>query len=447
MNIIRKTESVCPRCFLPLEALIIEEDNKILFRKKCPVHGVCQIILSEHPWYYRQSSRFFFSVMNSDLPADSFHLYVTDKCNLSCRICITESGHSISMGDLNKGNVEKIIKGRKRVRFIIFGGEPTCNEDLTGIIKLMKEHGHTVMMCTNGVKLADPGYLSKLVRAGLDRVDLQFDGFNDKVYNVIRERGLLKIKLKALNNLKELNVPTGLSMLVIKGLNQDQIDYLLDYAVKNSFIKNISFIALAFMGGAYTWPLDKYIVPDQIVDLLEERTEGKINRKNLFFYQKVFNAYSSFIKKRRCFYYQSYSLVRKPGGYTCIDEIFEFKKMDYELEMYAKHLNRNRFLAFLYLLKGFVKVSVYAVFKPMGLGLLFEIFKTAFYYALPGGNYNKNSRLLNIIFTTACDPYKMDKTAGKYCHRGIFYKQNGEIRRFDFRFDYNFAFQEAVEEK
>ena len=188
-------------------------------------------------------------------------------------------------------------------------------------------------------------------------------------------------------------------------------------------------------------------MPDQIVDMLEERTKGKINRKNLFFYQKVFNAYSSLVRKRRCFYYQSYSLVRKTGGYACIDEIFDFKKMDYELEMYAKHSSRNRLFAFFYLLKGIVKVSANAVVKPMGLKLLFEIFKTTVCYALPGGNYNKNSRMLNIIFTTACDPFKMDKTAGKYCHRGIFYKQNGEVQSFNFRFDYNLTFQVTVGKK
>ncbi|MFH2145767.1 MAG: radical SAM protein [Candidatus Omnitrophota bacterium] len=375
--------------------------------------------------------------MDKELPQDSYHLYITDKCNLSCPICITESGHNDYYQDISIEQIKKILKEKGKRRFVLFGGEPTCHSRLPEIISLLKQNGHTVMMCTNGVKLANYKYLEELVKAGLKRVDLQLDGFNREVYLKTRNADLLGVKLEALENLRKLNLPTGLSMLVKKDLNLDQIKLMIDYSVKNQFIKNISFLSLTFMGKASQYPLDQYIFPDQIVDMVIEQTEGKIKRENLLYYQKAFNAYSSLIKKRRCFYYQSYILVRSKNGYQTIDEILDFKKMDYELKKYAKYIKSNKLLANLYLIKGFLKICLYAILRPKGLRLLFDVFGVVFSYALPSGDYNQSDRLLNLIFTTACDPFKMDSDVGKYCHRGIFYVKEQKVNRVDFRFNYN----------
>jgi len=321
---------------------------------------------------------------------------------------------------------------------VLFGGEPTCHKELSALIKLMKKYGHMVMMCTNGLKMADKDYLAELIEAGLDRVDLSFDGFDKKIYLDTRGAVLLDMKLKALDNLREFNLPTGISMLVVRGVNDNQIGPVIDYSVKNTFIKNVSFLALTFLGGAQEYPLEKYVMPDQIVDLVELHSRGRIKREKMFFYQKAFNAYSAFIRKRRCFYYQSFILFRKGEGYIPIDEILDFSLVDRELELYAKYAKSNKFLAVFYLFKCGVKVAFSLLRKPDGLALIKEAIWIIFLYALPKGNYNRSRRLINIIFTTACDPYKMDKDASFYCHRGIFYRKEGKVNTESFRYNYNF---------
>jgi uncharacterized radical SAM superfamily Fe-S cluster-containing enzyme len=440
-RLIRKTKSVCPICLNPIDAAVVERDGKVWFEKECPRHGPFKLLLSEHPDYYLGTSEFFFKIMPKDLPQDSYHLYLTDKCNLSCPICITESGQNSKIEDMSLDDADKIIQENRRSRFVLFGGEPTCYKDLPLLIRKMKKRGHLVMMCTNGLKMADRDYLYRLVEAGLDRVDLSFDGFDRKIYLETRGVDLLERKLKTLDNLKQLNLATGISMLVIRGMNEDQIGPVIDYAVGNSFVKNISFLALTFLGGAKEYSMDRYIMPDQIVDLVERHSLGRIRRDKMFYYQKAFNAYSSLIRKRRCFYYQSFVLFRKGKECIPINEILDFSKIDHELELYAKYSGSNRLLATFYLFKGWVKIAFSALSRPEGMELIKEAARVIFLYALPKGNYNRSSRLLNIIFTTACDPYKMDKDVSFYCHRGIFYRKEGKINKESFRYDYNFKLE------
>lgn len=76
----------------------------------------------------------------------------------------------------------------------MYGAEPTLRDDLEQWIGLIKHYGHLVNMHTNGIKIADYAYLKKLKDSGLGYVSLQFDGFDDKIYNKLRGQNLLGLK-------------------------------------------------------------------------------------------------------------------------------------------------------------------------------------------------------------------------------------------------------------
>jgi MoaA/NifB/PqqE/SkfB family radical SAM enzyme len=65
-------------------------------------------------------------------------------------------------------------------------GEPTFHPDLPRMIKLVKDHGaHSVSIITNGT-LIDKDLFIKLVNAGLDGMEISFEGTDKTNYEYQR---------------------------------------------------------------------------------------------------------------------------------------------------------------------------------------------------------------------------------------------------------------------
>jgi len=114
------------------------------------------------------------------------------------------------------------------------GGEPTLREDLPQIIEFVCKLGKRCSIITNGLRLADRRYVKLLKKSGLKYVNFSFNGFNDQVYQRINGCSLLKIKLKALNNLKRENMNIALSVMLVKGVNENELQKIYRYCLKNS---------------------------------------------------------------------------------------------------------------------------------------------------------------------------------------------------------------------
>ena len=65
-------------------------------------------------------------------------------------------------------------------------------------------------------------------------VHLQFDGFDDEVYQKIRGQKLLDIKFQALNNLKKLGLSVDLKVTVVKGVNEKEMSKILKFALNKT---------------------------------------------------------------------------------------------------------------------------------------------------------------------------------------------------------------------
>ena len=39
LQVIKETKTICPECLKVLDAIILEEDNKVYIEKDCPEHG------------------------------------------------------------------------------------------------------------------------------------------------------------------------------------------------------------------------------------------------------------------------------------------------------------------------------------------------------------------------------------------------------------------------
>lgn len=223
-----ETKSLCPECFKEISAKIIEKQGKAYMLKECPKHGRFSILLEKDAKFYRL-------VMNSDFEKDhvfnKIDLPVSFSCNLNCNICYAPQRN---IQEIPSDELKDLIKHFNGTYISLAGGEPTMREDLLDIIKFSIKNKKIPVLVTNGLKLTDIGYVKRLEKSGLRLVNFSFNGFNDKVYERINGKKILKTKLDALNNLKQTKMLTGISMMLERGLNEQEVQKALDYCLSNN---------------------------------------------------------------------------------------------------------------------------------------------------------------------------------------------------------------------
>jgi uncharacterized radical SAM superfamily Fe-S cluster-containing enzyme len=107
-----------------------------------------------------------------------------------------------------------------------------------------------VQLATNGIRFGkDPEFAARAIEAGLNLAYLQFDALSDDVYQKMRGRPLLGVKLTAIENLYAVGIRTVLVPTVAKGVNDDQLGRILQFAIEhNREIGGINWQPIAFAG-------------------------------------------------------------------------------------------------------------------------------------------------------------------------------------------------------
>ena len=412
MKIIRRTNSICPACLKPIEAFVVEESGRILLRKNCALHGDYEIALSEHPEYYKKLEEFYFEIMDSKKEVLEYEFWPTLKCNMQCQICCFKGSEGL-LKELEPSctEIEEFIKDSRVNFYTISGGEATCREDLDKIIKILVRHGKIVTMNTNGIKLADLQYLIKLRDAGLQRVNMQFDGFAREGYMALRGADVLETKLRALENLKILDLPTVLNATITRNINEGAVLELINYANKNDFINAVTFFTICYIGGARDWSLNNYIMPDEVVDILERQTNCRITRRNVFLLQKLHFAIKSFFSQKSCLYNSIYVFIRSAKSYEPIEKFLNLNNAEFWLDRYSQSYKKSKRVSGIFLFMAILS----SLANPRSYRIIKEIFISGLSYFLKTGRYLKSKRFFYVSFSTGCDPYKIDYSIVNNC--------------------------------
>ena len=114
---------------------------------------------------------------------------ITDRCNLKCFYCMPHGAPAVQHRDiLRYEEIARIVRiaaslGITKVR--ITGGEPLVRKDCVQLIKMIREIPEidTIAMTTNGILL--PEYLSELVQAGLNAVNISLDTLQRQRFRAI----------------------------------------------------------------------------------------------------------------------------------------------------------------------------------------------------------------------------------------------------------------------
>lgn len=305
---IDQTESVCPHCLETVPATIYEQDGKVYMDKVCPEHGLSKVLLWSDAEQYRWFDDFSFPLKprrpqtksSNSCPHDCglcerhergivlAEIEVTSRCNQKCPVCFMSAGKEVSQ-DPSMEFIEYMLKTiyyyeNGRATLQITGGEPTVRKDLPDIVRLAYQVGFdTIELNTNGLVLArDVEFLRSLKEAGLTNVYLQFDGLDPEATRLLRGDDLIDEKLKAVENCRREEISVILSPTIVKGVNDDQLGDLIDYAMDNlDVIAGLS-IQPAFVSGRFELEPQRHLSLGDVTVLIEEQTDGRIEARDFW---------------------------------------------------------------------------------------------------------------------------------------------------------------------
>jgi len=166
-------------------------------------------------------------------PVSNLRVSLTPKCNLSCIYCHRE-GENLPGGTLSGAEIAEVLRvaagfGIRSVKFT--GGEPLLRPDLIEIIKSVPD-GMESSITTNGTLLA--GLAADLKQAGLRRVNVSIDSLDPATYKKIAGTDRLADVLEGIDAAIATGLtPVKLNMVVLKGINDHEIDDFLAYVRGN----------------------------------------------------------------------------------------------------------------------------------------------------------------------------------------------------------------------
>jgi uncharacterized radical SAM superfamily Fe-S cluster-containing enzyme/CTP:molybdopterin cytidylyltransferase MocA len=314
------TGSVCPICLRRVDARRVVEGSNVYLAKTCPEHGDFRTVVwrglpSYQSWgsAKKAPSRApaCATTVNEGCPFDcglcTGHrqhtccvvMEVTQRCNLSCRICFAGAGDG--QPDPSLDTIEnwcrRLLDSGGPFNLQLSGGEPTVRDDLPRIVELARSLGFGfIQLNTNGVRLAaDPDYAGVLKRAGLGCVFLQFDSTTDVGYRQIRGRALLETKLAAIRNCRENELGVVLVPTLVPGVNIGQIGEIIRFAIgQMPAVRAVHFQPVSYFGRYPGRPSDAdRITLPEVLREIERQTQGRLPASQ-FFPPSAENAWCSF---------------------------------------------------------------------------------------------------------------------------------------------------------
>lgn len=167
-------------------------------------------------------------------------LSLTSRCNMNCIYCHNE-GQGKNKHEMSTEECKKIIDvcsqlGMKEVK--ISGGEPLLRDDITEIIEFASVKMEDVSLTTNGVFLGK--HAKNLEDAGLNRINVSLDTLNAEIYKKITGTNHLNDVINNLKKIANTNIkPIKLNMVIMKGINDDEIEAMMRFSAENDIILQI----------------------------------------------------------------------------------------------------------------------------------------------------------------------------------------------------------------
>jgi len=287
--------SICTTCYRKIDGKIVFEDGRVWMLKHCPAHGSERVLMSDDVDYYRQCREVYIKPpemprrRNTPIkygcpydcglcPDHEQHscltlIEVTDACNLRCPICYANSGPERQTHRplaVIESMLDAVVANEGEPDVVqISGGEPTIHPDFFAILDAAKRRPiRHLMVNTNGVRIARDREFAKRLASykPFFEIYLQFDSLRPKPLEVIRGADLRDIRMKALEHLNEFDLSTTLVVTLQRGVNDDEIGEIIDFALKQPCVRGVTLQPVQVAGR-----VDGYIDSENRLTLSEVR--------------------------------------------------------------------------------------------------------------------------------------------------------------------------------
>ncbi|MCX7047350.1 MAG: radical SAM protein [Candidatus Sumerlaeota bacterium] len=149
--------------------------------------------------------------------------------------------------------LDRLLEAERQVDVLnLSGGEPLLHPRFLDLLDeaLARTKIVRTSVSTNGMAFLTRPELLRELRDRNVVVSLQFDGFSERAYQILRGRALLDEKRRILDMLCEAGATTSLTMTAAAGVNDDQFPAMLDCLFGRDNIVSMMIQPLAFAGRA-----------------------------------------------------------------------------------------------------------------------------------------------------------------------------------------------------
>jgi len=195
---------------------------------------------------------------------------VTDHCNYRCHYCRDEDHqtHTKKSQVLTFEEIARIARlfaelGVTKVR--LTGGEPLLRKDILDLAKMLGEIPglSDIPLSTNAHLL--PSLASKLKDCGINRANISIDSLIPERFKEITRDGDLDTVIKGIDAAIAVGMkPIKLNMVVMKGINDDEIESMVDFAINRGL--DLRFIETMPIGLAGIEATDRHYSEKDILD-------------------------------------------------------------------------------------------------------------------------------------------------------------------------------------
>jgi 7,8-dihydro-6-hydroxymethylpterin dimethyltransferase len=304
---LRSTLAFCSDCGQSEFARIVARPQGVYLERVCPQHGSRRVKIAKDPaWYTTRTAKPRASCSEGKrLPSKrgcpfdcgpcQWHsgglrlpvFSITNDCNLDCPICFTYNRPDMkyykSVEETRRIIGHILEQSGGGVQLInLTGGEPTLHPQLFEIVDACRQEGiGRITMNSNGLKIAgDRRFAEKIKESGV-QVVLSLDTLDADKSRVIHGKDITKAKQKCLAALEELDIPTTLLPVCIKGVNEADVAGIVDRYFDRSFVRSITIQNMTYTGeyGSVFEPRE-HITLDEVEELLAR--SGRIAQSDFF---------------------------------------------------------------------------------------------------------------------------------------------------------------------
>jgi radical SAM protein with 4Fe4S-binding SPASM domain len=215
--------------------LITQDLEKFIFSDGKPVHTYSGVEI-DAPYSHHPTAPY------------RMDLALTYRCNNDCPHCYNARLRSYPEIETDEWKQIIDILWDLNIPHLIFtGGEPTLREDLSELIQYAENKGQITGLNTNARRLADPGYVDRLVNAGLDHIQITVESHLPEIHDeMVNHQGAWRQTISGLENAlsSSLFVMTNTTML---SNNQIRIGDTLDF-LESLGVPTVGLNALIYAG-------------------------------------------------------------------------------------------------------------------------------------------------------------------------------------------------------